>query len=43
MSDVLQKIMWTVVPTASGHVWGEMVCAHVGPEPCRVSIWSAPL
>lgn len=33
---------WTVVPTASGHRWGEMVCAHTGPEPCRVSIWSTP-
>lgn len=33
---------WTVTPTASGHRWGEMVCAHEGRDACRVSMWSTP-
>jgi hypothetical protein len=33
---------WTVVPTASGHRWGEMKCLHEGRDACRVSIWSTP-
>jgi len=33
---------WIVRPTASGHRWGEMTCGHVGPDPCRISIWSTP-
>lgn len=39
---VAEEHGWTVMPTASGHRWGEMVCSHHGPRACRVSVWSTP-
>jgi hypothetical protein len=31
-----------VTRRSAGHRWGQMVCAHEGPDACRVSIWSTP-